>query len=259
MILVLSPAKRLNIERQLPAGIQETLPLDHDKAWELIQYLRQLSAVDIARLMDLSPALAALTADRYHSFQESVNPLSAYCALLMFDGDVYDGLSANTLSESQWHQAQAKIRMLSGLYGVLRPLDLIQPYRLEMGTRLLTSNYKNLYQYWGKHIAVRINEAMATHEKPYLINLASEEYFKSIDLSTLNAKVVNCVFLDEKNGVYKTIGLFAKRTRGRMARFILDHSLDNVEGLKAFNQDGYQWSKADSTEAMFVFKRANSG
>lgn len=256
MLLLLSPAKILNIERKLPQNIQTSLPRDHDKALTLIKQLRQLHASDIACLMGLSDALTALNIHRYQKFQNEANNLNTYCALLMFDGDVYDGLDANTLNIQQWTEVQNKVRILSGLYGLLRPLDLIQPYRLEMGTRLATPNNKNLYQYWGLDITNRLNQDIEQYQHLWVLNLASDEYFKAIEPKKITVPIVNCTFLDEKNGTYKIISFFAKRARGMMARFILNHSINDFDSLKKFNSEGYQWSKADSSNTMYVFKRS---
>ncbi|MEN9912438.1 MAG: peroxide stress protein YaaA [Pseudomonadota bacterium] len=255
MLLLLSPAKSLNIERKLPQNIQTSLPRDQSKALILINQLRQLHSSEIARLMDLSDTLTTLNVHRYQKFQNEANALNAYCALLMFDGDVYDGLDANTLSIHQWTESQNKVRILSGLYGVLRPLDLIQPYRLEMGTRLTTPNNKNLYQYWGLDITNRLNQDLERYQHSVVLNLASEEYFKAIQPKKLKASIVNCIFLDEKNGTYKIISFFAKRARGMMARFILDQAINDFDSLKSFNSEGYQWSKADSSDTVLIFKR----
>ncbi len=256
MLLVLSPAKSLNIERKLPQTVQTSLPRDQDKALILINQLRQLHSSDIAHLMNLSAALTALNVHRYQNFQNEANNLNAYCALLMFDGDVYDGLDANTLNITQWNEVQNKVRILSGLYGVLRPLDLIQPHRLEMGTRLAILNNKNLYQYWGEEITHRLNQDLEQYQHSAVLNLASDEYFKAIQLKKLKVPVISCVFLDEKNGIHKVIGLFTKRARGMMVRFILNHSINSFDSLKKFDSEGYQWSKADSNSTTLVFKRS---
>jgi cytoplasmic iron level regulating protein YaaA (DUF328/UPF0246 family) len=256
MLLLLSPAKSLNINRKLPQNIQTSLPREHDKALILIQQLRQLQPSDIARLMNLSDTLTALNVHRYQKFQNEANSFNAYCALLMFDGDVYDGLDANTLNFEQWNEVQNKVRILSGLYGVLRPLDLIQPYRLEMGTRLTTSNSKNLYQYWGEDITNRLNQDLEQYQHSVVLNLASDEYFKVIQVKKIKVPVISCIFLDEKNETYKVIGVFAKRARGMMTRFILDQSINDFDSLKSFNKEGYQWSKTDSTDVALIFKRS---
>jgi uncharacterized protein len=259
MLLVLSPAKSLNSERTLPADVSPTLPREQSRAWNLIKQLRQFSAADIAQLMSLSDALATLNVGRYESFQTNADVPSARPALLLFDGDVYDGLNANTLTTAQWHAAQSTVRMLSGLYGVLRPLDLMQAYRLEMGTRLATPSGKNLYEFWGEHITQRLNTDLAEGGHSELLNLASEEYFQSVKRALLSVPVIECAFLDEKNGVYKTISFFAKRARGLMARFVLDAGVQNSRDLAAFQTygtHGYQFDKSVSTPSRLVFKRS---
>ncbi len=256
MLLVLSPAKSLNSERQLPAAITTTLPRDQQRAWELIKQLRQLSHADIAKLMSLSDALTALNITRYDVFQAKADTPSARAAMLLFDGDVYDGLNAATLSESQWLAAQNSVRMLSGLYGVLRPLDLMQAYRLEMGTRLATPMGKNLYEYWGEHITQRLNEDIAAGKHQAVLNLASEEYFQAVKPNLLAAPVIDCAFLDEKNGTYKVISFFAKRARGLMARFVLDQGITQLDDVRGFNSHGYQFSKSESSANRWVFKRS---
>jgi uncharacterized protein len=256
MLLVISPAKSLNSDRPLPASITPTLPRDQQRAWVLIKQLRQINHADIAKLMDLSDALTALNMSRYDVFKAKAQVDSARAALLLFDGDVYDGLSANTLTEPQLHAAQAQLRILSGLYGVLRPLDLMQAYRLEMGTRLATPAGKDLYAYWGDHITQRLNEDLLDKGHTALINLASDEYFKSVKVPQLKAPVVNCTFLDEKAGQYKVISFFAKRARGLMVRFVLDNALVQSQDLRGFSAAGYRYDAQQSTPAHLVFKRA---
>jgi cytoplasmic iron level regulating protein YaaA (DUF328/UPF0246 family) len=258
MLAVISPAKSLNSERQLPANLDPTLPRDQKRAWELIKVLRGINHADIAKLMDLSDALVALNIGRYDTFAAKADVPSARPAVMLFDGDVYDGLNAATLSSAQLHAAQSQLRMLSGLYGVLRPLDLMQAYRLEMGTRLATSAGKNLYDFWGDHITQRLNDDLKEGGHTELINLASDEYFKAVKPKQLNAPVIECSFLDEKNGAYKVISFFAKRARGLMMRHILDHQLSKSADLKSFKTAGYAYASADSSPDHLVFKRTES-
>jgi uncharacterized protein len=255
MLAVISPAKSLNSDRQLPFELTPTLPKDQKRAWQLIKTLRQINHADIAKLMDLSDALAALNVSRYDLFKAKADVPSARPAVLLFDGDVYDGLNAGTLSHAQLVGAQQSLRILSGLYGALRPLDLIQAYRLEMGTRLASSVGKNLYDYWGEHITLRLNEDIKEGAHTELINLASEEYFKAVKPSLLSVPVVECSFLDEKNDDYKVISFFAKRARGLMVRYILDHQLSKSIDLKGFTSAGYRYSTRESTATHLVFKR----
>jgi uncharacterized protein len=255
MLAVISPAKSLNSERQLPCELTASHPRDQKRAWELIKVLRQINHADIAKLMDLSDALAALNVSRYDMFKAKADVASARPAVLLFDGDVYDGLNADTLSTAQLQLAQDQLRMLSGLYGVLRPLDLIQAYRLEMGTRLTTSEGKNLYEYWGEHITNRLNDDLKDGDHNELVNLASDEYFKSVKPKRLKAPVIDVSFLDEKNGTYKVVSFFAKRARGLMARHIVTQGITQSIDLKDFNAAGYLFSATDSMSQHMVFKR----
>jgi uncharacterized protein len=255
MLIVISPAKSLNSDRQLPPELTPTLPRDQKRAWELIKVLREINHADIAKLMDLSDALTALNISRYDTFKAKADVASARPAVLLFDGDVYDGLNAVSLSAGQLLAAQSQLRILSGLYGVLRPLDLMQAYRLEMGTRLVTGSGKNLYDYWGEHVTQRLNEDLLEGGHTELLNLASEEYFKSVKPKLLNTSMVDVSFLDEKNGHYKVISFFAKRARGLMARYVLDNGIKRSIDLKGFDVAGYRFSKTESSENDLVFKR----
>ncbi len=255
MLAVISPAKSLNSDRQLPPNLAPTLPRDQNRAWELIKTLRHINHADISQLMGLSDALTALNISRYDTFKAKADVPSARPAVLLFDGDVYDGLNAATLAAGQLQTAQGQLRILSGLYGVLRPLDLMQAYRLEMGTRLVTAAGKSLYDFWGEHITERLNDDLKESGHTELVNLASDEYFKSVKPKLLKAPVVECTFLDEKNGAYKVISFFAKRARGLMVRHILDEGIAKSTDLKGFKAAGYAFSAADSTAAHLVFKR----
>jgi cytoplasmic iron level regulating protein YaaA (DUF328/UPF0246 family) len=259
MLLVLSPAKSLNSERQLPPELAATMPREQKQAWELIKVLREISHADVAKLMDLSDALTALNISRYDTFEAKPDVASARPAVLLFDGDVYDGLNASSLSRTLLAAAQNQVRILSGLYGVLRPLDLIQAYRLEMGTRLLTGAGKNLYDFWGDRVTARLNDDLSDGGHKELLNLASEEYFKSVKPKLLEVPVIDVSFLDEKNSQYKVISFFAKRARGLMARYVLEQGIQNSQDLKAFDAAGYQFSQIESTDKHLVFKRQERG
>lgn len=255
MLTVLSPAKKLDYDSPVRTALY-TEPMFVDEAHALIRILRQKSVSELAQLMSLSDALARLNADRYAAWTPRFGLDNARQAALAFNGDVYEGLRAKELSDAQLGWTQDHLAILSGLYGVLRPLDLIQPYRLEMGTRLATERGKNLVAFWGSTIAEYLNQQFA-HQggAPVLLNLASEEYFKVVDLSVLQARVVKCVFQDYKNGVYKIINFYAKRARGLMARYVSDHQIDTPDGLSGFNVDGYAYAAAESSADALVFRR----
>ena len=217
--------------------------------------LRQQSPQQIAELMDLSDKLSSLNVARYQTWSSRATEKNARQAVLAFNGDVYGGLDAHTLDADALAWAQAHICILSGLYGVLRPLDLMQPYRLEMGTSLATTAGKNLYQFWGTQIAEYLNQRLRADISPVLVNLASQEYFKAVDTRALKARVVECVFQEGKGGQYKIISFMAKRARGLMARYAATHRLVQPEQLRAFDLEGYTWSAAQSSPDKLVFRR----
>jgi len=254
MLFLLSPAKKLDYDSALPTTIH-TQPLFVKDAEKLIGVLKKKSAQDIAELMDLSPALSTLNAERYATWKPVFNETNSRQAVLAFNGDVYEGLEAASLSEAQLKWAQDHVAILSGLYGVLRPLDLMQPYRLEMGTALANPGGKNLYEFWTGKIAPYLNERLAAEKDPIVINLASEEYFKSVDQKTLKARVIQCVFQDGKNGVWKVISFHAKRARGLMARFAIQNKITKPLGLQKFDLEGYAFAPDVSTEDKLVFRR----
>ena len=222
-----------------------------DFSIELMSILKRKSEAQIATLMSLSEKLAKLNFDRFQSFQTPFTLANAKQALLAFKGDVYNGIDASSLNEDDLNFAQGKVRMLSGLYGVLRPLDLIQPYRLEMGTKLANNKGKNLYEFWGDDVSEVLNE----DESELIINLASNEYFKSIDKKTLKANILNIAFKEKKGDVYKIIGIFAKRARGLMVNYIIRNRLNAPEALKDFTDEGYQFSSEYSSNSTWVFTR----
>ncbi|CAM4379094.1 peroxide stress protein YaaA [Bordetella tumbae] len=254
MLFLLSPAKKLDYDT--PVHIeQHTQPLFVNQAAGLIKVLKKLSASEVSDLMSLSPALAELNVSRYGAWTTKFTQHNSRQAVLAFNGDVYEGLQAESLSAARLEWAQEHVAILSGLYGVLRPLDLMQPYRLEMGTRLVTPKGKNLYEYWGSTIADYLNERLATQKTPIIVNLASEEYFKSVDLKVLKARVVQCVFQDWKNGAWKVISFHAKRARGLMARYAIEHKVSKPEGLQKFDVEGYAYDAAASSADKLVFRR----
>lgn len=254
MLFVISPAKALDYET--PAHIKTfTQPLFVEQASELIDVLREKSPQQVAELMDLSDQLAGLNAARYQAWSPKFTAKNSKQAVLAFDGDVYGGLDAKTLNEDELDWLQQHLCILSGLYGVLRPLDRMQPYRLEMGTRLKTDKGSNLYRFWGSQIADYLNSRARADKSPVLVNLASEEYFKAVDLKALQPRVVNCVFEEKKGANYKIVSFFAKRARGLMVRYALQHRASTPEQLKGFDLEGYRFAPAASEPDRFVFRR----
>ena len=255
MLMVLSPAKKLDYDTPVRTT-RRSLPVFPDDTRELVGVLQRLSAGDLAGLMNLSDTLARLNAQRYASWVGAPDNQHARQAALAFNGDVYEGLRAAELSDAQLDWAQDRLAILSGLYGVLRPLDLIQPYRLEMGTRLRTARGATLYAFWGDRIAQELNRRLdALSGDRVLLNLASNEYFKSIDRKALRARVIECVFQDEKNGAWKVISFHAKRARGLMARHVIDHAIEAVEDLRGFEAEGYAYASEASSDDRLVFRR----
>jgi uncharacterized protein len=258
MLFLLSPAKSLDYAS--PATTKaHSVPLFADRAEVLIGLLREKSPPQIAELMHLSDALATLNVARYGAWSPRFTARNSKQAVLAFNGDVYDGLDARSLGAKDLAWAQDHVVILSGLYGVLRPLDRMQPYRLEMGTRLANPQGKDLYAYWGARIAQHLNERLADSRSPVVVNLASEEYFKAVDLKTLSARVVQCVFEDWKDGRYKIISFFAKRARGLMARHAVLKRVRTVKALQAFAEDGYALATEVSTPYRLVFRRRVAG
>ena len=255
MLFLLSPAKSLDYETPL-GDVPHTQPQFKAQSQALIEVLRTQSPQQIASLMDLSDALSALNVARYAAWSPRSTLRNARPAVLAFNGDVYEGLQARTLPVADLDWAQQHMAILSGLYGVLRPLDLLQPYRLEMGTRLATPQGSNLYQFWGSRIAQHLNQRLRADTSPVVVNLASQEYFKAVDRKTLKAPVVECVFEDYKGGAYKVISFHAKRARGLMARYAIEHRITTPEGLKHFDSEGYAHAPEVSVLDRLVFRRA---
>ena len=257
MLFLLSPAKSLDYDT--PAGaLPHSLPGFVAQSAELIGVLKKKSPQQIAELMTLSDKLAGLNVARYEAWSPKFSASNSKQAVLAFNGDVYEGLDAKTLKPAQLEWAQAHVCILSGLYGVLRPLDWMQPYRLEMGTALSTTKGKNLYQFWGSHIADYLNERAAAEAVPVIVNLASEEYFKAVDKKALKPRVVNCVFEEHKAGKYKIISFMAKRARGLMVRYAIENKLSSVKKLESFNLEGYQFTADVSTPERLVFRRQSA-
>nr|WP_314574516.1 peroxide stress protein YaaA [uncultured Pseudomonas sp.] len=257
MLMVISPAKTLDFETA-PTTERFTQPQYLDHSQELILQLRELTPAQISELMHLSDKLAGLNAARFGSWTPAFSPENAKQALLAFKGDVYTGLDAQTLSETDLDYAQQHLRMLSGLYGLLRPLDLMQPYRLEMGTKLANARGKDLYAFWGERISEWLNEALAEQGDDVLLNLASNEYFSAVKRSALKARVIDTEFRDQKNGQYKIISFYAKKARGMMSRFVISERIDNPEHLKQFDEQGYRFDNELSKPDKLVFLREES-
>jgi uncharacterized protein len=265
VIVLLSPAKSLNYapvaEQAIHlADLAHTLPHFVQQPPKLVAAARKLSTKKLSELMDISDDLAKLNVARFKAWQPEYTTDNAKQAVLAFDGDVYTGLQAATLSIDDLNWAQTHLGMLSGLYGLLRPLDLMQPYRLEMGSALATkigkTEHKNLYGFWGTQITEHLNERLLETKSDVIVNLASQEYFKSVKTEFLKARVIECVFEDEKNGKFKVISFFAKQARGLMARFIILNRVATPEELKKFNLAGYVFAATESTEDKLVFRRS---
>ncbi|HIF9381441.1 TPA: peroxide stress protein YaaA [Photobacterium damselae] len=254
MLIVVSPAKTLDYESPLVTE-QYTLPELTEHSQPLIEVCRELTPMDIARLMKVSDKIAGLNAARFAEWVPTFTPENARPAMFAFKGDVYTGLAAETMTDEQIAYAQQHFRMLSGLYGLLRPLDLMQPYRLEMGTKLENPRGANLYQFWGNIITDKVNLALAEQGDDILVNLASNEYFKSVKPKQVKGTIITPVFKDAKKGQYKVISFYAKKARGLMARYIIDNQIDSIEKLKEFDAAGYYFVAAESTATELVFKR----
>lgn len=254
MLVVVSPAKNLDYDTP-PVTDTFTQPDMLDDAQTLMEVCRTLTPADISGLMKISDKLALLNAERYATWSQPFTTDNAKQAVLAFNGDVYAGLQAETFTQKDFEFAQKHMRILSGLYGLLRPLDLMQPYRLEMGTRLSNPGGKDLYSFWANRITDKVNEAMEAQGDNVLVNLASNEYFKSVKSDQLNGVVVTPVFKDWKNGEYKIISFYAKKARGMMARFIIENQLTEVAQLREFNTDGYRFDEQSSKGNELVFNR----
>lgn len=253
MLIVVSPAKRLNENARDAGGA--SLPEFQTAANDLAGYARNLSAEDLQKLMGISENLARLNAGRFAAFSPTSTPENAKQAALYFAGDTYTGLEAATLDADEMDWAQDHLRILSGLYGILRPRDMIQPYRLEMGSRLKTKRGKTLYEYWGDQIAAALNEAASKVGSNTLINCASVEYFSAVDLGILKQRVITPVFMEVKAGTPKIVSFFAKKARGSMARFVIERRLTDPEGMKDFDMGGYRFNADMSEGDRWVFLR----
>jgi hypothetical protein len=237
MIIVISPAKTLDFETP-PITQEYTQPVFLDDSAELISALRKLEPQQISQLMSISPKLGILNSNRYYAWNRPFTLANSKQAILAFKGDVYTGLDAETMTTAELAFAQDHLRILSGLYGVLHPLDLMQSYRLEMGTQFKNPRGKNLYEFWGDKITQSLNQHLKKQKDNILINLASHEYFQSIHMEKLEARIITPVFKDEKNGIYKIISFYAKKARGMMSRYIIRNRLTNPEAIKKFDAAG---------------------
>ena len=254
MLILLSPAKNMNFDAA-PGAPRATKPVFAKDTSELSETTRRLSRAKIKSLMKISDKLAELNYERFQAFDPAGKSGSAKQAALAFNGDVYLGLEAATMSKDDLAFAQDHLRILSGLYGLLRPLDAIQPYRLEMGSRLANPRGKNLYDFWGGKIAGEIDKLLKGHEDPSVVNLASNEYFSAVDRKALKAPVITPIYKEEKDGALRQLQFFAKRARGMMARWAAQNRIERVEDLKGFDVDGYKFQPGDSDDDLWLFSR----
>ncbi len=254
MIILVSPAKKIK-QKSLELHVNTTVPYFEDESEILISCLKKYNVTEIEKLMKISPALADLNFQRYLTWQKPFKHDVAGPAVFMFDGDVYRGLNVETFNKIQLEFTQNHLRILSGLHGVLRPMDLILPYRLEMGTKLPVAKTKNLYQFWTDKITQFINNELNKTENNFILNLASEEYFKSVNTKLLNGKLIKAVFKEVKNGKFKIISFYAKRARGLMARYIIENNITDYQSLKSFNLEKYSFNEEMSSENELVFTR----
>lgn len=254
MIIVISPAKTLYDHCPVTFGKYSQanfLP----EAERIVSVLKKKKPAELAELMGISTKLAELNYHRFQVWSLPFTPENSWQAVLMFNGDVYQGLKAETFSDSEFESAQQHLRILSGVYGLLKPLDLIQPYRLEMGTELSVAKKKNLHEFWKEKITAKLNQEMTENNSKYLINLASNEYFSAIDTKKLNARIITPAFKEHKNGQYQMVSFFAKRARGLMSRFIIQNNISDPEEIKAFDLEGYYFNNQLSGTDKWVFTR----
>jgi len=254
MLLVVSPAKKLDFEPQNKTPIFTTPDYLDDSA-QLIKRLRDFSTLDISELMNVSTKIAELNFDRYEKWNAKFTLKNSKQSILAFKGDVYIGMDALSFNDSDFKFAQKHLRILSGLYGLLRPLDLMKAYRLEMGSKLTTTRGKNLYEFWDTRITDGLNEQLKNIKSGVLVNLASNEYFKSVKKQHLSANIITPMFKDYKNGDYKMIGIYAKKARGLLSRYIIKNKITSPEDIKSFNSDGYKYNNKLSNDSNWVFTR----
>ena len=253
MIAIISPAKKLNFNAESPIkAFSQCDFLDESK--KLVDKAKDYTFDDIMKLMSVSENIANLTVQRFQAWNLPFDKYNAKQAALAFNGDTYTGLEAETFSQDDFNYSQDHLRILSGLYGLLRPLDLIQPYRLEMGTKMKNTKGKNLYEFWGTKISEQLNTDINNHKSKYIVNCASDEYFKVIDLSTLNIPIIKPIFKDVKNGIPKVISFYAKRARGMMSKYIIKNRVQSIDDLHNFNDQGYEFQpdQSDNHELVFI-------
>ncbi|MDW3646260.1 MAG: peroxide stress protein YaaA [Bacteroidia bacterium] len=255
MILIISPAKKLDFSEETRYTQNYSMPAHLEESQKLINSLSRMSRKKIGQLMDISPALSELNFDRYQNYHTPFTPDNAKQALLSFKGEVYLNMEVDSYEEAEYEYAQKHLRILSGLYGLLKPLDLIQPYRLEMGTKLKIRRKNNLYEFWGEKILDAVKEALEESGSNILINLASNEYFKSVKAKDLDAHIITPVFKDNKNGQYKTLFLYAKQARGQMSDFAIKEKVSDPEALKDFKSMGYSYNEELTEGDTWVFTR----
>ena len=253
MIVLISPAKTLDFEST--DQLEYSIPRLLDKSESLVKELRKKSARSLKKLMSVSDKIAELNVERFNNYQTPFNLENAKQAGLAFKGDVYLGLQAEDFSAEDWRFAQSHLRILSGLYGLLKPLDLIQPYRLEMGTPLKKGRKKNLYEFWGDQITKVVNTDLEESQSQLILNLASKEYFRSVKPSLLEGRLVTVNFKENRNGEYKVISFNAKKARGVLSRLIIKDKVKDLETVKSFNVDGYEYREEMSTESEFLFTK----
>ena len=255
MILIISPAKKLDFSEETRYTQNYSMPAHLEESQKLINSLSKMSKKKISQLMDISPALSELNFDRYQNYHTPFTPDNAKQALLSFKGEVYLNMEVDSYEEAEYEYAQKHLRILSGLYGLLKPLDLIQPYRLEMGTKLKIRRKNNLYEFWGEKIQEAVKEALAESGSNVLVNLASNEYFKSVKAKSLDGRIITPVFKDNKNGQYKTLFLYAKQARGQMSDFAIKEKVSDPEALKDFKGMGYSFNEELTEGDTWVFTR----
>ena len=258
MLAIISPAKSLDFDGRAPTR-KSSVPSFLDDSAKLIRELRELAPQELSDLMGISTSLAELNYDRYATWGEPFSRRNAKQAMFAFNGDVYLGLKSTEFSERDLTWAQKHLRILSGLHGILKPLDLIQPYRLEMGTRLPNRRGGDLYEFWRDKVTAALNEAIDAQRQPTLVNLASNEYFNAVDTARIDARIITPTFKDLKNGRYMFISFFAKKARGLMAAYLIKNRVSTLKALKAFDWQGYRFSPAQSSANEWVFLRDQPG